>query len=133
MKTKIDTKANNLISRRTFINRSATYTAGFAFVPMAKLTACELQQAVQWSANATKYRAHIIGHVHIDLRISVARIAVYANHNPKVLDNGWIRESKHCACYSYLTMKTGRKVISYGLLKNSCPLSNLFNTWWIAA
>ena len=66
MKTKNNSQLNNHISRRTFISRSATGAAVLAFAPVAKLTASELQQAVPWPSDATKYRAHMIGHGHID-------------------------------------------------------------------
>jgi len=66
MKTKNNPKLNNHISRRTFISRTASGAAVLAFAPTVKLTASELQQAVPWPADATKYRAHMIGHGHID-------------------------------------------------------------------
>ncbi|MEI6679856.1 MAG: glycoside hydrolase family 38 C-terminal domain-containing protein [Mariniphaga sp.] len=66
MKKTNDSKVSNHISRRTFINRAGAGTAIIAMGTATNLFAEDLQQAVPWAADATKFKVHMIGHGHID-------------------------------------------------------------------
>jgi alpha-mannosidase len=66
MKNKSNSKVNSLISRRTFISRTAIGTAILSFAPVVKFSASDLQQVAPWPDDATKYKFHMIGHGHID-------------------------------------------------------------------
>ena len=66
MKNKKVSKARSLISRRTFINHAATGTAFIAMGPVTNLFANGVPQVVEWPADASKFKFHMIGHGHID-------------------------------------------------------------------
>lgn len=66
MKNKKVSKARSLISRRTFINHAATGTAFIAMGPVTNLFANDVPQVVEWPADASKFKFHMIGHGHID-------------------------------------------------------------------
>jgi alpha-mannosidase len=66
MQTNKKTNGNNSISRRTFINRAGVGSALLAMGSTTKLFADDLKQVVPWPADVKKYRAHMIGHGHID-------------------------------------------------------------------
>ena len=66
MKNKKDSKARSLISRRTFINHAATGTAFIAMGPVTNLFSNGVPQVVEWPADASKFKFHMIGHGHID-------------------------------------------------------------------
>ena len=66
MKNKINPQSKRTISRRTFVNNAAAGTAFVALGPVSKLFASNDQQAIQWPADAAKYKFHMIGHGHID-------------------------------------------------------------------
>lgn len=66
MENKNTSKAENLISRRTFINLAAAGTAIVAMGPVTKLFADDKSQVPSWPADASKYRFHMIGNAHID-------------------------------------------------------------------
>ncbi len=56
----------NKISRRTFINRTASGTTLIAINPISNLLAADFQNVKLWSANATQYKFYMIGQAHID-------------------------------------------------------------------
>ena len=56
-------KKNELISRRTFLNRAAMGTAALALTPATTLLA---NPAATWPKEAKKYKFYMIGHGHID-------------------------------------------------------------------
>jgi len=62
----INFKKVNSISRRSFINRTGAGSALFAIGSATKLFADDLKQVVPWTADATRFRFHMIGHGHID-------------------------------------------------------------------
>jgi len=66
LKNKKVSKARSLISRRTFINHAATGTAFIAMGPVTNLFANDVPQVVEWPADASKFKFHMIGHGHID-------------------------------------------------------------------
>ena len=66
MKNKNNSKGKSHISRRTFINRTATCTAVIALGPVTTLIANDMQQVTSWPADASKFRFHMIGQAHID-------------------------------------------------------------------
>ena len=59
-------KSRSPISRRTFINHTATGSAFIAMGPVTNLFANGSQQSGAWPADASKFRFHMIGHGHID-------------------------------------------------------------------
>jgi len=61
-----DSKKQNQISRRTFVNRAATGTVFLALAPVTNLLAGDLQQVTPWPGDASKTTVHMIGHGHID-------------------------------------------------------------------
>ncbi len=67
MSTKIQVSEKREISRRTFLNRTASGAAFLAFAPVSKLMAAdELQDVKPWPADASQFRFHMIGQAHID-------------------------------------------------------------------
>ena len=66
MKNTSNPNVSNRISRRSFLNRVGAGTALLTIGGTTKLFADDLKQVVPWPADATKYRAHMIGHGHID-------------------------------------------------------------------
>ncbi|TSA34747.1 MAG: alpha-mannosidase [Porphyromonadaceae bacterium] len=66
MKNKNNSKEKSRISRRSFISLTATGTAVIALGPVTTLLANDMQAAASWSADASKYRFHMIGQAHID-------------------------------------------------------------------
>lgn len=67
MTTKFGSSENREISRRTFLNRTASGAAFLAFAPVSKLLAGEqLQDVKPWPADVTQFRFHMIGQAHID-------------------------------------------------------------------
>jgi len=54
------------ISRRGFVNLSASGALLVAVNPFAGLLPDEIQKASKWPSDAQKYRFHMIGHAHID-------------------------------------------------------------------
>lgn len=66
MKNKIQHAERKAISRRAFLNRTASGAAFLAFAPVSKLIAGDYQQAIPWPADAPEFRFHMIGHAHID-------------------------------------------------------------------
>ncbi len=65
MKNQQNSKVSNHISRRTFIGRTTSGAAILAMAPVTNLLS-DLQNAVPWPVDATKYKVHMIGHGHID-------------------------------------------------------------------
>ena len=59
-------KNHNFISRRTFLNRTASGTALLAIAPVANLLAEKSQQGTAWPADTTDFTFHMIAHGHID-------------------------------------------------------------------
>ena len=66
MNEKTNSKPNNGISRRSFINRAGAGTAVLAMASTTKLFADDLKQVAPWPADAKKYTVHMVGHGHID-------------------------------------------------------------------
>jgi alpha-mannosidase len=74
LKIKTGIKMNNInrsrngkeITRRSFINKAASGTAGIAFIPIISGLPEEKQQVGKWPAGAGKYTFHLIGQAHID-------------------------------------------------------------------
>jgi len=64
METSRDPKKRAPISRRSFITRSAAGTAALAMAPV-RISSGEFQDS-RWSADAGKFRFHVIGQAHID-------------------------------------------------------------------
>ena len=54
------------ITRRSFLNKAASGTAGIAFIPIISGLPEEKQQVGKWPAGAGKYKFHLIGQAHID-------------------------------------------------------------------
>jgi alpha-mannosidase len=54
------------ISRRNFINQTATGTAFIVLGPATNLMANDAQPFEPWPADASKFKFHMIGHAHID-------------------------------------------------------------------
>jgi len=57
--------AENSISRRKFINRTAAFSAGIAFVPVSDIIGNNPGD-VTWPSDAGQFSFHMIGHAHID-------------------------------------------------------------------
>ncbi|HBC77830.1 MAG TPA: alpha-mannosidase [Bacteroidales bacterium] len=55
-----------IITRRKFLNRAASGTAGIAFVPLMNSKLMFKQQTGKWPSDAGNYRFHLIGQAHID-------------------------------------------------------------------
>jgi alpha-mannosidase len=55
-----------IITRRKFLNRAVSGTAGIAFVPLANSRLMFKQQTGKWPSDAGNYRFHLIGQAHID-------------------------------------------------------------------
>jgi len=66
MNEKNNSKTNNGISRRSFINRAGAGTAVLAMASTTTLFADDLKKVVPWPADAKKYTVHMVGHGHID-------------------------------------------------------------------
>lgn len=67
MKAKVQLLEKKGISRRSFLNRTASGAAFLAFAPVSKLLAAEgLQDVKPWPADASQFRFHMIGQAHID-------------------------------------------------------------------
>jgi alpha-mannosidase len=54
------------ITRRSFLNKAASGTAGIVFIPLIDGLPEGKQQAGKWPAGAGKYKFHLIGQAHID-------------------------------------------------------------------
>ncbi len=66
MENKVALHLGNPISRRSFINHSATGTAILAFSPVTSLIANPKPVKNTWPANSSAFRFHMIGNAHID-------------------------------------------------------------------
>ena len=66
MSNKDNSENKILLSRRSFINNAAAGSAFIAMGPVSGFFTDYIQQAAAWSADASKFRFHMIGHGHID-------------------------------------------------------------------
>ena len=61
-----NSKRDTNISRRRFLNITASGTAAIAISPVTGLFGSSFQQLDKWPEDARQYRFHMIGHAHID-------------------------------------------------------------------
>jgi len=66
MKNIIRNGKNRLISRRTFLNRTAAGSAVFAFGPVTSFISVNDQKKTNWPDESGRFRFHLIGQAHID-------------------------------------------------------------------
>ena len=59
-------KSKTQLSRRNFLRKAASGTALLALAPATNLFANSFQAGTAWSADATKFKIHMIGQAHID-------------------------------------------------------------------
>ncbi|MCE1198049.1 MAG: alpha-mannosidase, partial [Marinilabiliales bacterium] len=62
----MEKKSKAQLSRRSFLKRSATGSALLAIAPATQLFAGNAPEDFKWSAEAPKFRIHMIGQAHID-------------------------------------------------------------------